>query len=210
MLETFKGNGDIHLTTALAVFGLPEKEITPDMRRDAKTINFGILYGLSSFGLTSRISEVSHADAKTFIEKYFETYPGVRKYMDDIKDEVNTLGLVKNELGRTRKFPEIRSNQFFIRAAAERAAINFPIQSLQADIIKMAMININKEIAGKSDEVKMLLQVHDELVFEIREDKVEAWVKKLRPLMENSYKLSLPIIVDAKAGDSWGEMEKIK
>ncbi len=210
MLETFKSNGDIHLTTALAVFGLPEKEITPDMRRDAKTINFGILYGLSSFGLTSRISEVSHADAKTFIEKYFETYPGVRKYMDDIKDEVNTLGLVKNELGRTRKFPEIRSNQFFIRAAAERAAINFPIQSLQADIIKMAMINIDKEIAGKSEEVKMLLQVHDELVFEIREDKVEAWVKKLRPLMENSYKLSLPIIVDAKAGDSWGDMEKIK
>lgn len=209
MLETFKKDGDIHLTTAMAVFGVPEKEITPDMRRDAKTINFGILYGLSSFGLSSRISEVSHGSAKEFIEKYFEAYPGVRKYMDHTRDEVNQLGLVKNELGRTRKFPEIRSSQYFIRAAAERAAINFPIQSLQADIIKMAMINIGQAISGHADEVKMLLQVHDELVFEIREDKVDEWVKKLRPLMENSYKLSLPIRVDAKAGDNWGEMEKV-
>jgi len=210
MLETFKRDEDIHLATAMAVFDLPEDKITPDMRRDAKTINFGILYGLSSFGLSSRIGEVSHGSAKEFIEKYFASYPGVRKYMDKTKDEVNQLGLVKNELGRIRKFPEIRSSQFFIRAAAERAAINFPIQSLQADIIKMAMIDIYGKIHAHPEEIKILLQVHDELVFEIQEDKVEGWIKKLRPLMENSYKLSLPIKVDAKVGDNWGEMTKLE
>jgi DNA polymerase-1 len=209
MLETFQRDEDIHLATAMAVFGLPAEKITADMRRDAKTINFGILYGLSSFGLSSRIGEVSHGDAKEFIEKYFAAYPQVRNYMDRTKDEVNQLGLVKNELGRIRKFPEIRSSQYFIRAAAERAAINFPIQSLQADIIKMAMINIYQKIHAHPEEIKMLLQVHDELVFEIREDKVEDWVAKLRPLMENSYKLSLPIKVDAKVGDNWGEMKKV-
>ncbi len=208
MLETFKRNEDIHMATAMAVFDLPAEKVTDDMRRDAKTINFGILYGLSSFGLSSRIGEISPGDAKEFIEKYFEAYPEVRKYMDKTKDEVNQLGLVKNELGRIRKFPEIRSSQYFIRAAAERAAINFPIQSLQADIIKMAMINIFREIKNNPSEVKMLLQVHDELVFEIRENKVDQWVGKLKPLMENSYKLSLPIRVDSKVGDSWGDMEK--
>lgn len=208
MLETFKRDEDIHMATATAVFDLPPEKITDDMRRDAKTINFGILYGLSSFGLSSRIGEISPGDAKAFIDKYFEAYPQVRKYMDKTKDEVNQLGLVKNELGRIRKFPEIRSSQYFIRAAAERAAINFPIQSLQADIIKIAMINIYKEIAGKRDEVKMLLQVHDELVFEIKENKVEEWIGKIKPLMENSYILSLPIRVDSKVGDNWGEMAK--
>jgi DNA polymerase-1 len=209
MLETFQRDEDIHMATAMAVFDLPADKITDDMRRDAKTINFGILYGLSSFGLSSRISEVSHGSAKEFIDKYFASYPGVRNYMDKIKDEVNQLGLVKNELGRIRKFPEIRSSQFFIRAAAERAAINFPIQSLQADIIKIAMINIFKEIKGKGAEIKMLLQVHDELVFEIKENKVDSWIAQLRPLMENAYKLSLPIKVDAKVGDNWGEMERV-
>lgn len=208
MLETFQRDEDIHMVTAMAVFDLPAEKITDDMRRDAKTINFGILYGLSSFGLSNRIGEISPGDAKAFIEKYFATYPGVRKYMDQTKDEVNQLGLVKNELGRIRKFPEINSSQFFIRAAAERAAINFPIQSLQADIIKIAMIHIYEAIKEKSDEIKMLLQVHDELVFEIKEDKVDEWIEVLRPLMENTYKLSLPVRVDAKVGDNWGEMEK--
>ena len=207
MLEVFKNNQDIHTKTAMEIFGVAEKDITKDMRRDAKTINFGILYGLSSFGLSSRIGEVSNADAKKFIQKYFEAYPAVEQYIEQVKLQVNQEAFVKNELGRVRKFPEIKSSQFFIRAAAERAAVNFPIQSLAADVIKVAMINISKEL---TDDCKMLLQVHDELVFEVVEGKIEFWAKKLIPLMENAIKLSVPVKVEAKVGDNWGEMEKLE
>lgn len=210
MLGVFEKDEDIHTNTAVSIFGVTADKVTKDMRRDAKTINFGILYGLSSFGLSSRIGEVSHAEAKEFIAKYFAAYPKVEQYIEQIKLQVNEEGFVRNELGRIRKFPEIRSSQFFVRAAAERAAVNFPIQSLAADVIKVAMINIHKEI-GKlgNKEIQMLLQVHDELVFEVVEDKVEYWAKKLIPLMENAIKLSVPVRVEAKVGDNWGEMEEL-
>ena len=149
MLEVFKNNEDIHSKTAMEIFGVAADKVTPDMRRDAKTINFGILYGLSSFGLSSRIGEVSRAEAKDFITKYFAAYPAVEQYIEQIKLQVNEEGFVRNELGRMRKFPEIKSSQFFIRAAAERAAVNFPIQSLAADVIKVAMINIHKLISSQ-------------------------------------------------------------
>ncbi len=216
MLEVFKNGQDIHTKTAMEIFGVSESGVTKAMRRDAKTINFGILYGLSSFGLSSRIGEVSRAEAKQFIEKYFTAYPAVEQYIEQIKLQVNEEGFVKNELGRIRRFPEIKSSQFFIRAAAERAAENFPIQSLAADVIKVAMINIHRELENQrtreleSPEIKMLLQVHDELVFEVKEDKVDFWAKKLIPLMENAIKLSVPITVEAKVGDNWGEMEPVK
>ena len=148
MLEVFKSGEDIHTKTAVEIFGVTADKVTKDMRRDAKTINFGILYGLSSFGLSSRIGEVSPADAKQFIKKYFEAYPAVEQYIEQVKLQVNQEGFVRNELGRMRKFPEIKSSQFFIRAAAERAAINFPIQSLAADVIKVAMINIFRELSA--------------------------------------------------------------
>ncbi len=209
MLEVFKNDEDIHTKTAMEIFGVPKDKVTKAMRRDAKTINFGILYGLSSFGLSSRIGEVSHAEAKDFIAKYFGAYPAVEQYIEQIKLQVREEAFVKNELGRIRKFPEIKSSQFFIRAAAERAAVNFPIQSLAADVIKVAMLNIHKEISKKT-EIKMLLQVHDELVFEVEEDKVEYWAKKLIPLMENAIELSVPVKVEAKVGDNWGEMEQLK
>ena len=211
MLEVFKNNEDIHSKTAMEIFGVSAGNVTPDMRRDAKTINFGILYGLSSFGLSSRIGEVSRAEAKEFIAKYFAAYPAVEQYIEQIKLQVNEEGFVRNEIGRIRKFPEIKSSQFFIRAAAERAAVNFPIQSLAADVIKVAMINIDKEIEKLGNkEIRMLLQVHDELVFEVVEDKVEEWAKKLILMMENAIKLSVPVKVEAKVGDNWGEMEKLK
>ncbi|MBI5530789.1 MAG: DNA polymerase I [Candidatus Doudnabacteria bacterium] len=211
MLDVFKRGEDIHTKTAMEIFGVSKDQVTKDMRRDAKTINFGILYGLSSFGLSARIGEVSRVEAKQFIAKYFAAYPAVESYIEQVKLQVNEEAFVKNELGRIRRFPEIRSSQFFIRAAAERAAVNFPIQSLAADVIKVAMINIFKEIekSGNS-EIKMLLQVHDELVFEVKEDKVDYWVKQLIPLMESAIKLSVPITVEAKVGDNWGEMEATK
>lgn len=210
MMSVFTNNEDIHTNTAAAIFDVLPGEVTDDMRRDAKTINFGILYGLSSFGLASRIGAVSRSDAKDFIDKYFEQYPDVQTFLENVKAEVNEKGYIRHELGRIRKFPEIRSSQFFIRAAAERAAINFPIQGLQADVLKIAMINIHKEIKGKEDEIKMLMQVHDELVFEIREDLVENWVKKIKPMMENAVKLSVPVIAEAKVGDNWGDMQKLQ
>ncbi len=209
MMDVFNKKEDIHTNTAAAIFDVLPGEVTDDMRRDAKTINFGVLYGLSSFGLASRIGAVSRTDAKEFIDKYFEEYSGVQMYLENIKAEVNENGFVRHELGRIRKFPEIRSSQFFIRAAAERAAINFPIQGLQADILKIAMLNIHKEVSGKDEEIKMLMQVHDELVFEVREDVVDKWVKKIKPLMEDAYKLTVPVIAEAKVGDNWGEMKKI-
>ena len=215
MLEVFRKGEDIHTQTAMSIFGVKSDNVTKDMRRDAKTINFGILYGLSSFGLSSRIGEVSHAEAKDFIKKYFAAYPKVEEYIEQVKLQVNQAGFVKNELGRIRKFPEIRSSQFFVRAAAERAAVNFPIQSLAADVIKVAMINIHRELEKErireleKSEIKMLLQVHDELVFEVKEEKLEYWAKKLIPLMENAIKLSVPIKVEAKAGESWGETREL-
>lgn len=208
MIDVFSHNGDIHTRTASAIFEVPEDQVTADMRRDAKIINFGILYGLSSFGLSSRISEVSQGGAKDFIDKYFEAYPEVYAFLEKTKMQVRENAFIVNEFGRIRKFPEIKSSQHFIRQAAERAAVNFPIQSMNADIIKKAMIEIDKLIFDHGDEIRMLLQVHDELVFEIKQGEEEKWVKKLKFIMENSTKLSVPIIVEAKIGPNWGEMEK--
>ncbi|MCL5667057.1 MAG: DNA polymerase I [Patescibacteria group bacterium] len=210
MLEVFKRGEDIHTMTAMEIFGVPKEQVTKDMRRDAKTINFGILYGLSSFGLSSRIGQVSRAEAKEFIGKYFAAYPRIQDYIDNIVKIAHDQGFVANELGRIRRFPEIYARQWAVRAAAERAAINFPIQSLAADVIKVAMINIYKELKGKEQEIRMLLQVHDELVFEVREGKEREWAKILIPMMEGAIKLSVPVRVEGKVGKNWGEMEKIE
>ena len=209
MMAVFKNGEDIHAKTAMEIFGVPAEKLTKDMRRDAKTINFGILYGVSSFGLSSRVGGMSRAEAKEFIAKYFAAYPKVEEYIEQIKLQVGEEGFVKNELGRLRRFPEIRDSRWQVRAAAERAAVNFPIQSLAADVIKVAMINIAKELAA-TDECRMLLQVHDELLFEVKEAAVEAWAKKLVPVMENAIRLSVPVTVEARKGDNWGEMEKIE
>lgn len=209
MTDIFNKGEDIHSQTALALFDVKEKDLTPDMRRYAKTVNFGILYGLSSFGFADRISGVSVGEAKDFIDKYFATFPQVGDFLEKVKMQVREDAQVTNQIGRVRKFPEMKSSQYFIRQAAERAAINFPIQSLSADIIKIAMIATHKILEGHEEEIQMLLQVHDELVFEVAEDKVNFWADKIKPLMENAIKLSVPVIVEAKAGNNWGEMEKI-
>lgn len=209
MSETFRKGEDIHTKTASAVFEVSADKVTPDMRRDAKVINFGILYGLSSFGLSARVSEVSQGSAKDFIDKYFAAYPDVHAFLEKTKMQVREQGFVVNEIGRVRKFPEAKSSQFFIRQAAERAAVNFPIQSMSADIIKKAMIEIHELLKGRENEIRMLLQVHDELVFEVKQGKEDYWCKKLKPIMEDAIKLSVPIIVEGKSGPSWGEMSKI-
>lgn len=209
MMEVFNKNQDIHTRTAMEIFKVDSADkVTKDQRRDAKTINFGVLYGLSSFGLSYRMEELSNADAKQFINAYFSAYPKVQEFIERTKAEVRETGMVRNELGRMRKYPDAKSSQFFIRQAAERAAYNFPLQSLAADIIKVAMINIHKELTGK-DDCRMLLQVHDELLFEVKADKVEHYKKIIKPLMEDAVKLSIPVTVEAKVGSNWGEMEKL-
>ncbi|MDP2933551.1 MAG: DNA polymerase, partial [bacterium] len=179
-------------------------------RRYAKVINFGVLYGLSAYGFSQQIPGVNRERAQAFIDKYFLTYRGVKDYIDGIVEQTKKQGYVANELGRKRYLPEINSSQFPVRAAAERAAINTPIQSLAADIIKVAMINIANDLGVENPECKMLLQVHDELLFEVEQDKVEHYAKKIKKIMEQAIALSVPVVVEGKVGDSWGKMEKIE
>ena len=204
MLEIFRQGKDIHSATASKIFNVPLDEVTPRMRRDAKTINFGVLYGLSAFGLSER-TKMERGEAKDFIEKYFEAFPGINAYIQNTIDETRTRGFVTNALGRRRYLPEIRSSNYQVRSAAERAAVNMPIQSLNADIIKMAMIEINKNFRDEED-VRMLLQVHDELVFEVIQGKEAEFAAKLKGIMEGVYSLPAGLVVDIKMGKNWGEM----
>ncbi|MDP3741113.1 MAG: DNA polymerase I [bacterium] len=198
MIKVFQEGGDIHEATAKAVGNID--------RRLAKTINFAVLYGASSYGISSRIPGVSKAQADDFIKKYFEAYPKVTAWLKDTIEQTKKQGYVKNELGRVRFLPEINSSQFQVRAGAERAAINMPLQSLAADIIKMAMNKLGEENLTSGDDCRLLLQVHDELVFEIWENKVENFVPKITKIMSEIYKLKVPLLAEAKVGDNWEEM----
>ncbi len=209
MMEVFRQGGDIHTATAQEIFDLetPE-EVTPEMRRQAKTINFGVLYGVSAYGLKSRIPEVSQGEAQDFIDKYFDTYQKLTHYLEQIIAEAKASGFVKNELGRRRYLPEIKSSQFQVRSGAERAAINMPFQSLSADIVKMAMNKLALEGLTNRQDCRLLLQVHDELVFEIEKAKVSVCAPQIAEIMQGIYKLKVPLVVEAKVGDNWGEMAK--
>ncbi len=208
MVKVFNEGKDIHTETAMQIYGLLDpKDVTKEMRRDAKTINFGILYGLSSFGLSERIS-MSRAEAGDFIKKYFKVYPQVELLLKQIVDDTHRLGYAENELGRRRYFPEINSSTFMVRSAAERAAMNMPIQSLEADIVKIAMINIAAAMDVQSKDCKMLLQVHDALVFEVVDAKLDEYAAKLKKIMESAYKLRVPLTVEVSTGPNWGDLKE--
>jgi DNA polymerase I len=209
MIDIFKSGKDIHAATAMQMYGLSGvDQVTSDMRRNAKTVNFGVLYGVSAFGLTNQ-SNMSRAEASDFIKTYFNTFKGVDQFLKNVVEETRKKGYAINELGRKRYFPEINSSQFLVRAGAERAAINMPVQSLAADIIKLAMLEIAKQYEICSEEFKMLLQVHDELVFEVREDLVQKYAQPIADIMRDSYKLKVPLEVGIKFGDNWGEMQEL-
>src|SRR3989344_2777874 len=177
MIEAFQLGRDIHTVTAQEIFDVKNPEdVTADMRRSAKIINFGVLYGVSAYGLKSRIPGVSVGSAEDFIKKYFATYKRLAEYLDEVVEETKKTGYVRNELGRLRFLPEINSSQFQVRSGAERAAINMPFQSLSADIIKMAMNKLGEQELISRDDCRLLLQVHDELVFEIAADKIDKYV----------------------------------
>ena len=201
MQEAFKEGEDIHATTARRIFGLPSNEaVTPELRRQAKAVNFGIVYGISDFGL-SQNTGITRKQAHQFIERYFEEYPGVKKYMDDIVKFARNHRYVETIAHRRRYLPDINSKSFNLRSFAERTAMNTPIQGSAADIIKIAMINMNEAI--KDMKTKMLLQVHDELIFEVPNDELET-VKKLIPsVMDSAIKLDVPLKVESHWGKTW-------
>ncbi len=204
MTEAFKKGIDIHTLTASSVFGVAIDAVTPDMRRQAKVINFATIYGVSPYGLSQQ-ADISVRDAAEFINRYFETYPGFKKYIDETIAFAREKGYVQTILGRRRPIAEIASTAQFRREGAERIAINTPIQGTAADLVKLAMINIQREIDEKHYRGRMILQVHDELVFEVPLNEKESFGAMVRAKMEGALELSVPIVVDMGWGADWGE-----
>ena len=207
LIKLFKEGKDIHTSTAAVIHGIKESEVTPEIRRSAKEVNFGVLYGMGAFGLSQRTGLTRFA-ASEFIEKYFATFKKLAQFIEETTLIARKNGYASTLYGRRRKLPDLHSTSAQVRAAAERMAINMPIQGTQADIIKKAMIDVQRVLENRTDIV-MLLQIHDELVFEVDENKVDEAVKLLKPLMENAAKIKVPIIVEAKVGDNWSDTEKL-
>jgi len=206
LLGAFHSDEDIHSATASQLFGVDASLVTPDMRRLAKTVNFGVIYGMSDYGL-EQATELSREEAAQFITSYFEKYPGVKQYLDSTKKQAREMGYVQTLLGRRRFIPEINSSNRQVREAAERMAINMPVQGTSADVIKVAMLNLHREMDKRQLKSKMLLQVHDELIFEVPQEELEEMKTLVPQIMSTALKLSVPLKVDIKTGNNWGEME---
>ena len=205
LIEAFTTGVDVHTMTASKVFGVSVDEVTKDMRRKAKAVNFGIVYGQSKYGLAKNLN-ISNVEAQEFIDKYFEHYPGVKKYMDDKKQFANENGYVETIFGRKRYLAsELLSPNFQIREFAQRAAINQPLQGTAADLIKMAMIEVDKQLSAKNLKTKMIMQVHDELVFEIPKEELDIVKELVLKAMELNQPLNVPLEVDVNCGASWRE-----
>ena len=205
LLEAFAQGEDIHRATAAEVFGAPLEKVSAEQRRSAKAINFGLIYGMSAFGLSRQLN-IGAGEAKKYMDLYFERYPGVLRYMEKTRDQAASKGYVETLDGRRLWLPDIKSSNAIRRKAAERAAINAPMQGTAADIIKRAMIAVDGWLQQQnSDDVKMIMQVHDELVFEIHKDAVESASEKIRQLMESSMSLDVPLLVEVGVGDNWDQ-----
>ena len=208
MIEAFKRGEDIHTRTAAEIFGVEADKVTTGMRRQAKVLNFGILYGMGILGF-QRASGVDRAKAKEFIDRYMREFSGIARYMQEMKDKVHKDGYVTTIFGRRRQLPEAFSGMPQLVSQAERMAINMPVQGTSADVIKLAMIKIHDLIhkEGVGEKVKLLLNVHDELLFEIEDIMVKDWAGKIKNIMENNQKIDVPLIVDVKHGTNWAEMD---
>ncbi|MEW6092472.1 MAG: DNA polymerase I [Chloroflexota bacterium] len=207
MLSAFRAGQDIHAATAAAIYGVQLDRVTKEMRRHAKAINFGLIYGMSAFGLT-RTTDLTLAESEEFVKAYFLQFPGVKKYLDGIRRKAKEQGYVETLLGRRRYFPLLKSaaNQV-LKNREEREAINAPIQGTAADIMKIAMIRIPPALVKAGLQSRMLLQVHDELVLECPKDELQATIRVARQVMENAYPLSIPLTTEARWGDNWDELQ---
>ena len=205
LLKAFADEKDIHRATAAEVFGVALDQVSSEQRRSAKAINFGLIYGMSAFGLSRQLN-IGAGEAKKYMDLYFERYPGVLQYMESTREHAAEKGYVETLDGRRLYLPDIKASNAIRRKAAERAAINAPMQGTAADIIKRAMIAVD-EWLGQQDEpaVSMIMQVHDELVFEVRADKVDETSEKIRQLMEGSMQLDVPLRVEIGVGDNWDQ-----
>ena len=202
LMKAFKSGEDIHRSTAALVFMVDPEEVTADMRRKAKEVNFGILYGIGPFGLKTRLG-IPQSHAKEIIELYFKTFSKVKNYMDDSVKKAQEKGFAETLLGRRRFLRNINSNNRVVRQFEERVAINMPIQGTAADMIKLAMIKIHNELEKRKTKTKMVLQVHDELVFDAHKDEVDDLRPMIKELMEKALPLDVPIVVDTGAGENW-------
>lgn len=209
LIDAFNKKQDIHTRTASEVFGVPLELVTPEMRYQAKAVNFGIVYGISDYGL-SRDLGISRKEAAKYIDMYFARYPGVKKYIDQVILDAREKGYVTTILNRRRYLPDLFSSNRNIRAFGERAAMNTPIQGSAADIIKLAMIKIEDRLRSRGMETAMILQVHDELIFEVPEDELEEAVQLVRDTMENVMSLKVPLEVDVKVGPNWYDMVTVE
>ena len=205
LIAAFAQDEDIHATTAAKLFGISADEVTSEMRRNAKTVNFGVIYGMSDYGL-EQATKLSREEAAQFIALYFEKYPKVKEYLEATREQARRLGYVQTVLGRRRFLPEVRSANRMVREAAERMAINAPVQGSSADIIKIAMIDLYREMEKRELRSKMLLQIHDELLFEVPEAEVAEMKSLVSELMPNAVELRVPVKIDIKLGKNWAEM----
>ncbi|MCW1888065.1 MAG: DNA polymerase I [Candidatus Moranbacteria bacterium] len=206
LLESYRKNEDVHTITAATVYKVAPEEVTYDMRRQAKVFNFGIMYGMGAFGLAAAAS-ITQAEAKEFIDTYFKTFSGVRTYIDQALKTAKETGYVETELGRRRHVPEIQSSNNQVMKAGERMAVNMPIQGLEADIVKLAMLKTMDLVEEFPEgEVYPVLQVHDELIFEVKEEKAEVFASRLKEVLESVYTISVPLTVEVSIGKNWGEI----
>ena len=204
LIQAFIEEKDIHTQTASDIYKIPMEEVTKDMRRNAKAVNFGILYGISSFGLSEDLG-VDIITAKKFIDNYLETYPGIREYMENKKREAYDKGFVTTLMNRKRVIEELKNKNYMIRSSGERIALNTPIQGTAADILKKAMVEIFEEFKKHNLKSKMLIQVHDELVFNVLKDELDIVKSIVKEIMENTFKLNVPLKVDIEIGSNWYE-----
>ncbi|HFU4214534.1 TPA: DNA polymerase I [Streptococcus suis] len=205
LIEAFQQGADIHTSTAMRVFGIEKAEdVTPNDRRNAKAVNFGVVYGISDFGLSNNLG-ISRKEAKNYIDTYFERFPGIKKYMETIVREARDKGYVETLYKRRRELPDINSRNFNVRNFAERTAINSPIQGSAADILKVAMINLDKALTDAGLSTRMLLQVHDEIVLEVPMAELETVKAMVKETMESAIQLSVPLIADENEGETWYE-----
>jgi DNA polymerase-1 len=212
MMEAFHQDQDIHAATAAAVFSVDQADVTPNMRRRAKAVNFGLIYGMSAFGL-SRSTALTLAEAEDFVKAYFDRFPGVKRYLDETRRRAVEQGYVETLLGRRRYFPQLTKGGPAVsdvaRSRALREAVNAPIQGTAADIIKLAMIHMPDALVKNNLAARMLLQVHDELLFECPAEEQSATVELVKRVMSEAYTLNVPLKTDAKAGPNWYDLQSV-